>query len=177
MGEYGAGCRDGLGRTVSLRPIRPDDEAFLYEVYASTRLDELAVVDWDEAQKAAFLHMQFAAQHTYYQEHYVGADFLVILVDDHPAGRLYVARWDEEMCLMDIALLPAYRNAGIGSALLHALMAEAAQAGKPVRIHVEKQNPALRLYTRLGFRPIADRGVYWFLEWSPTPSPPGRAQG
>ena len=76
---------------------------------------------------------------------------------------------------MDIALLPAYRNAGIGSALLHALMAEAAQAGKPVRIHVEKQNPALRLYTRLGFVPIADRGVYWFLEWSP--SPVGRGQG
>jgi len=45
---------------------------------------------------------------------------------------------------------PAYRNAGIGSALLHAVMAEATQAGKPVRIHVETQNPALRLYTRLG---------------------------
>ena len=146
--------------TVHFRPIGPDDAAFLYEVYASTRLDELAVVDWDEAHKAAFLHRQFTAQHTYYQEHYAGADFLVILVDDCAAGRLYVARWNEEILIVDIALLPAYRNTGIGSTLLHTVMAEAAQAGTPVRIHVEKQSPALRLYTRLGFRPIADRGVY-----------------
>jgi len=66
---------EGVGRTstggrVSLRPIRPDDAAFLYEVYASTRTEELAVVDWDAAQKAAFLHQQYAAQHQFYQEHY-----------------------------------------------------------------------------------------------------------
>jgi hypothetical protein len=40
-----------------------------------------------------------------------------------------------------------------------------AAAGKPLRIHVERFNPALRLYERLGFRQIDDRGVYLFLEW------------
>ncbi|MGH2397294.1 MAG: GNAT family N-acetyltransferase, partial [bacterium] len=73
--------------------------------------------------------------------------------------------------LMDLALLPAYRGRGIGSSLLDALLAEGQRAGKPVTIHVEKLNRALRLYERLGFRRIADRGVYWFLEWRP-PSPP-----
>jgi hypothetical protein len=34
-----------------------------------------------------------------------------------------------------------------------------------VRIHVERQNPALALYERLGFRLLEDRGVYLFLEW------------
>jgi GNAT superfamily N-acetyltransferase len=157
--------------SITLRPIQPEDMAFLYEVYASTRQEEMAMVEWDEAQQTAFLQMQFAAQHQYYQENYTDAVFLVILLDNRPVGRLYVARWAEEIRLMDVALLPAYRGAGIGSGLLRALMAEATQAGKPLRIHVEKQNPALRLYERLGFRPIVDRGVYWFLEWSSSAQP------
>src|SRR5215470_16269967 len=95
--------------TVSFRPIRSDDAAFLYEVYASTRTEELAVVDWDEAQKAAFLHMQFAAQHQFYQERYTKTDFLIILRDAAPVGRLYIARWQDEIRIVDIALLPPYR--------------------------------------------------------------------
>ena len=153
--------------TVSFRPIRPDDEAFLYEVYASTRTEELALVDWDDTQKAAFLHMQFAAQHQFYQEHYTQTDFLIILRDTVPVGRLYIARWQDEILIVDITLLPPYRHAGIGSAILRDLLAEATAAHKPVRIHVEKFNPALRLYERLGFVPMADKGVYLFMEWSP----------
>jgi ribosomal protein S18 acetylase RimI-like enzyme len=67
---------------------------------------------------------------------------------------------------VDITLLPPYRQAGIGTAILRDILAEGTAAAKPVRIHVEKFNPALRLYTRLGFTPIADKGVYLFLEWT-----------
>jgi ribosomal protein S18 acetylase RimI-like enzyme len=154
-------------QSVTLRSIRSDDEAFLLKVYTSTRLDELAPLGWSTDQTAAFLTQQFTAQHTHYLTHYPDADFQVILLDGQPIGRLYVARLDDELRVIDIALLPAYRNAGIGSRLLKELLAEASAAGKPARIHVEKFNPALRLYERLGFAPIADRGVYWFMEWSP----------
>jgi len=167
MEEHGAIGRAGAGGRVSFRPIRPDDEAFLYEVYASTRTEELALVDWDEAQKAAFLHMQFAAQHQCSQERYTKTDFLLILRDAVPVGRLYIARWEDEIRMVDIALLPPYRNAGIGTTILRDILAEAAVAHKPVRIHVEQCNPALRLYERLGFAPIEDKGVYLFMEWSP----------
>jgi ribosomal protein S18 acetylase RimI-like enzyme len=155
------------------RPVTPEDEPFLCAVYGSTRVEELAQVDWDEEQKLAFVQMQFAAQHRYYQEHYADASFQVILCDGVPAGRLYVARWPAEIRIVDIALLPEYRGRGIGTHLLHALQAEAALAGKPLRIHVERFNPALRLYDRLGFREIADRGVYLFLEWTPDVQPIG----
>ena len=84
-----------------------------------------------------------------------------------PVGRLYVARWQDEIRIVDIALLPPYRNTGLGTTILRDLLAEAAVAHKPVRIHVEKFNPALRLYERLGFVPIADKGVYLFMEWTP----------
>jgi ribosomal protein S18 acetylase RimI-like enzyme len=150
--------------SVTLRHIRAGDEAFLYDVYASTRLQELLPLGWSADQQAAFLAQQFDAQHRYYQANYAGADFQIILLGDRPIGRLYVARGGDEVRIIDIALLPEYRNDGIGSRLLGDLLDEAARAGKPVRIHVEKFNPALRLYRRLGFAIVEDRGVYWFME-------------
>lgn len=152
---------------LALRPIMPDDGDFLYRVYASTREGELAVVDWGEAQKAAFLRQQFGAQSRYYSEQYAEAAFDVILSAGRPVGRLYVARWQEEIRIVDIALLPEHRGRGLGTRLLKDLVSESEESGKPLTIHVEKFNPALRLYERLGFRPTADKGVYLFMERAP----------
>ena len=154
-----------LPETIRLRPITHADEAFLYDLYASTREEELKVVDWTAEQKHAFLQMQFRAQHAYYQEHYAGSAFDVILAADVPAGRLYIARWPDEMRIIDIALLPAWRGHGLGSAILRTLQDEAAATGKALTIHVERMNPALRLYERLGFSVREDKGVYLFLDW------------
>ncbi|MAE65353.1 MAG: GNAT family N-acetyltransferase [Phycisphaeraceae bacterium] len=154
---------DGIG----FRPITPDDGAFLLEVYASTRSDEMALLDWSGREKQAFLEQQFNAQHTYYQEQFDGARFDVIERDGRPIGRLYVDRCDDVLHVIDIALLPAHRRRGIGGAIMSDLLAEAGAAGKPVRIHVERHNPAMRLYERLGFRPIGDTGVYLLMEWTP----------
>jgi len=152
---------------ITLRPIQPEDHAFLYRVYASTRMDELASLGWELAQVEGFLHMQCTAQHTYYQQQCPEAAFDIILLNDQPIGRLYVVRGEDEIQIVDIALLPEHRNRGIGSALLEGILAEAAAARKPVRIHVEKFNPALRLYQRLGFHQLHDTGVYFLMEWSP----------
>lgn len=154
---------------ITLRPITPEDEAFLCRVYASTREEELAVVPWDEAQKAAFLQMQFQAQHAFYAANYTRAQFDVILLDDVPVGRLYVDRREHEIRIVDIALLPDYRRQGIGTLLLQEILAEGAVRGVPVTIHVEMNNPALALYRRLGFRHAADHGLYYLLQWQSLP--------
>ncbi len=156
-----------MSAAITFRPVRPEDEAFLRRVYASTRAAEMALVDWGEAQKEAFLRMQFDAQRRYYQEHYASARFDVILRDGQPVGRLYVDRLEREINIIDIALLPEHRNAGIGGAILHDLMVEADAAGKPIRIYVERFNPALRLYQRLGFQIRGDTGVYYRMERPP----------
>ena len=147
----------------------PDDRAFLYRVYAGTRAAELALVDWDATQQAAFLEQQFSAQHEYYQAHYVGADFAVILRAGQPVGRLYVARWAQEIRIVDIALLAEHQGAGIGTQLLTALLAEGTQTQKLVSIHVEQFNPALRLYQRLGFIPVSLHGIYYLMHRLPPP--------
>ncbi len=152
---------------ITLRPITPQDDEFLYRLYASTREEELAQVGWTEAQKSAFLRMQFDAQTKQYTGNYPGAQLQIILCDGAPAGRLYVARWEKEIRIMDIALLPAYRGRGLGTTLLNQVLAEGQARGLPVTIHVERFNPARRLYTRLGFRQVQDRGVYLLLEWTP----------
>jgi ribosomal protein S18 acetylase RimI-like enzyme len=152
---------------VRLRPVCDDDKRFLARVYASTREDELALVHWSDAQKNAFLEMQFNAQHEHYQRHYTEADFQLILVDDQPAGRLYVARWNDEIRIVDIALLPEFRGHGIGSQLIMELLDEGSRSGKNVSIHVEVFNPAFRLYKRLGFEIVEDKGVYQLMEWRP----------
>jgi ribosomal protein S18 acetylase RimI-like enzyme len=156
-----------MDRGLALRPITDEDRDLLYRIYASTREDELAQVAWDEDQKAAFLHMQFEAQHHYYHANYPDAQFQVILLDHEPAGRLYLHRWPREIRIVDIALLPDYRHRGIGSALLGEILAEADRGGLAVTIHVECFNPALRLYERLGFRKVEDKGVYYFMERRP----------
>lgn len=155
---------------IHLRDIEPGDEPFLFEVYTSTRLDELAVTGWSELQIHAFLAQQFAAQHSHYQTHYADAQFSVIMDGDTPIGRLYVARWPREIRIVDIALLSEYRGRGVGAQLLREILAEGRASAKPVTIHVERMNPALRLYERLGFRETKDKGVYLLLTWIPDAS-------
>lgn len=149
------------------RSIREQDQEVLYQVYASTRTEELNQTDWDDRQKEQFLRMQFDAQHNYYQEHFGSAEFLLILDGADPIGRLYVDRRLDEIRIIDIALLPEQRGRGLGGTLMRDLLDEGQASGRPVRIHVEKFNPALRLYQRLGFRAIEDQGVYLFMEWVP----------
>jgi ribosomal protein S18 acetylase RimI-like enzyme len=154
-----------------LRPARASDRALLFQVYASTRADELAVVPWDEPTKQAFLAQQFEAQDVHYKRHYPDASFELIEVDGQPAGRLYVDRRDEEIRIIDIALLPPFRGRGIGGALLSELLDEADASGRKLSIHVERENRARMLYQRLGFTVAADDGgVYLLMERPPTSS-------
>jgi ribosomal protein S18 acetylase RimI-like enzyme len=125
-------------------------------------------VPWDDTQKAAFLRVQFDAQDAWWQENYAAASLDVIVVDGEPAGRLYVHRGRSEIRIVDIALLPEHRGNGIGTRLLEDLLAEGDAEAKSVTIHVERMNPALRLYERLGFTLAEDKGVYLFLERPPT---------
>jgi ribosomal protein S18 acetylase RimI-like enzyme len=148
------------------RPVTDDDLPFLERLYASTRVEELAPVPWPEETKAAFLAMQFRAQHAHYGRHYADADRFVIARADTAVGRLYVARWAREHRIVDIAFLPEHCGRGLGGALMRDLLDEAAACQKVVRIHVEKQNPAMRFYRRLGFRPVEDKGAHDLLEWA-----------
>jgi GNAT superfamily N-acetyltransferase len=153
---------------ITFRPQIESDGPFLAALYASTRAGEMAMVPWTDQQKWEFLEMQFRAQSMHYAAHYAGADFLVIERNSQAVGRIYIDRTAEEICLIDIALLPEQRGGGVGTALIRELLEEAEKGGQRVTIHVERFNPALNLYLRLGFQPVEETGVYYLMHWLPT---------
>jgi ribosomal protein S18 acetylase RimI-like enzyme len=152
---------------ISFRPETAEDEPFLYRLYVSTREPEMRMVPWPDEQKTTFLRQQFSAQTTHYKTHYAGADYSIILYDGKPAGRLYLHQKPDDLRIMEILLAPEYRGSGIGTTLLREILDRAAAGGHSVSIHVEQENPALRLYERLGFRQIDTFGVYLLMEWKP----------
>ena len=156
---------------IELLPATAEDLEFLYQVYASSREEELSVVPWSAAEKAAFLRSQFNLQHQQYHQHFTEARFDLICRDGVPLGRLYVDRGETIVTIIDNALLTEHRGQGIGGRLIREILEEAGAAGKRVRLHVELNNPVRRLYARLGFQRIADHGVYYQMEWVPQPSP------
>ncbi|ASF45788.1 GNAT family N-acetyltransferase [Methylovulum psychrotolerans] len=159
-------------QAITLRPETAADELLLRQIYAASRNEELASVPWTDAQKSAFLAMQFDLQRSHYRQHYPNADFLIVSQADKPIGRYYLHRGETDLLLIDIALLPPYRRQGIGSLLLYNLLAEAEEFNKPVQLHVEQFNPAQHLYLKLGFSVIEDKGVHRLMQWRPQASNP-----
>jgi GNAT superfamily N-acetyltransferase len=154
------------GAAVTLRPAGEGDRPFLLRVYASVREPELESAGIPPEQRAPFVAQQFEAQSLHY-ESYEDTSFDVVLIGGEPAGRLIVARWPAELRVVDVALLPEHRGRGVGEGLLRSLLQEADERGVKASIHVERFNPALRLYIRLGFRPVSETDVYLLLERPP----------
>ncbi len=152
--------------SITVRPAGPDDEVFLAQLFASTR-PEFSFLDLPESQKQFLMTMQLNAQRQQYDASYPEAESAIILLHGQPIGRMLVDRNEREFTLIDIALSPEHRNAGIGTNLIRELLNEASAARKPVRLHVAKSNPAQRLYQRLGFSLVADQSMYFEMIFEP----------
>jgi GNAT superfamily N-acetyltransferase len=158
------------GGTLKLRPVTQGDDAFLLSVYDSTRADELAQAEWQPGQREAFLKWQFDLQRREYDARFPDAEYYLILIDDHPAGRIWIGRDAEQIRLLDIALLPEFQNRGAGTLLIRQLIDEAITAKKRLRHMVfVLNNEAHRFYERLGFVIIEDLGAYKHMEWKAAP--------
>ncbi len=158
--------KDDLNLT--LRAVIKDDDPFLLGLYASTRAEELDQAEWQEGQREAFLRWQFDLQQREYSARFPEARYELVLIDEQPAGRIWVGEDDEQIRLLDIALLPQFQRRGAGTFLLKRLMDEAASAGKLLRHMVfVLNNDAHRFYERLGFVIIEDLGAYKHMEYRP----------
>jgi ribosomal protein S18 acetylase RimI-like enzyme len=149
-----------------LRETTPEDEQFLFDVYASTRQEELEGLGWDDNQKRDFIKMQFLAR----ERSYPRVDDRIIVLNGRPIGRMLVDRNDAEILLRDIALLTQYRNRGLGTILIYDLMKEASVSGKAIRLHVLATSAAVRLYDRLGFSKTGAEAAYLEMKWLPAAS-------
>lgn len=154
--------------SITVRPAADGDEALLREVYAGTRAEEMAIVPWSSEEKSAFLDMQFNAQRTSYESRFPDSEHSIVLAGGDPVGRIWIDRRDDEIRLIDIALLLRRQNEGIGTTLLKRLQADARDVSKPVRHSVHQTNTkALRFYERLGFTFVEKFGTHVLMEWVP----------
>lgn len=153
-----------------LRPATPADLDFERALYASTRAAELDAWGWPAAQREAFLDLQFRAQ----QASFAGRTVRIAEVDGHPAGRLVTDTDSDTVHLVDIAVLPAFQGAGLGTALLRQLQDEAP------RIHLEARRDDPRLldwYTTRGFRIDGRDTLHAHLSWAAGPDRRGVLTG
>ena len=154
---------------ITLRPVKAADERFLLRVYAGTREQERHVARWEDEEWGAFVRMQYEAQRRHYQSHFPDAEHRIVLRDGEPVGRIWVLRAEDEIRLLDIAILPEHQGRGIGTHLIRSLQTDARAACVPLRHSVELDNRGARhLYERLGFAAIETHGLHTLMEWDPS---------
>jgi Acetyltransferases len=150
---------------ISLRPVTPEDESLLFTIYCSGRAEEMASVPWTDAQREAFLRLQFNAQTNYYRDYYAGSEHSIILFNGIEVGRIQVVQDETQIHILDITVLTQYRGQGIGTPIIKSIMDRAAASSLPVIIYVETFNPSASLFRRLGFIVKDDDNLNFLFEW------------
>lgn len=153
---------------LNVRAAVDGDLPFFNLLYASTRQEEIAQTGWPAEMQARFLAEQFELQLVHYARFRPNAQRMVIERDGVPVGRLEIDSTADRLHIVDISLTPQSRGGGIGTAILTDLQRLAEEGGRKVSIFVEKFNPAMNLYRRLGFVPVREEGAYDFMEWTPS---------
>ena len=152
--------------TIDFRIIEDSDDSFLRQVYVHSRDREFQYSLWTAEQKSSFLDSQFNLQNHHYKVSNPGAASHIITLGGQNIGRLIVDRTGDDMKIMDLQILPAFRGQGIGTSILKALINEAATSNTSARLHVEHENiEAQKLYYRLGFRQMDTSGPYIEMQW------------
>jgi ribosomal protein S18 acetylase RimI-like enzyme len=147
---------------LALRVACQEDESFLFNLFCSIREPDFAFLG--ELERKKIMEFQFAAQQRHYQANMPEAEHLIVLQDGRPIGRMTLVRRKNELHLAEIALLPEYRNQGIGSVLMEKLIKAEAEQGHEIKLQVYKQSAAVHLYERLGFAIAKDDGAYLLME-------------
>lgn len=154
----------GLG----LRPMRSTDSAFMESLYKSTR-DDLRMLDAEEDFIEEFIDLQRRAQTQGYGDMFPNAMYFVVEYHGEPIGRVVLDFGQNEIRVMDIALIPAARGKGYGGHVLQAVQMVAGKAMAPVSLTVRFDHlRAKQLYARLGFAVEEAQIPYERMVWYPS---------
>lgn len=142
----------------SLRTVSDADYLWLWSLKRETMrvYVEQTWGKWDDEAQAERFRRNFQPDHVQ-----------VIVLDGQDAGLLHVVRSAEEIRLVNIQVSPEFQNRGLGTAVMHGLLAEARGAGLPLCLQVLKVNPARRLYERIGFAVAGETETHYQMRWTP----------
>lgn len=139
------------------RPARRADHAFAYSLYAASAKPLLSAMGlWNEAEISQRFSRSYVARHA--RILCIGADTI---------GWIQVSRMAQGFHLHQLHLVENQRNRGIGTRLIVALQETARSENCPVTLNMIKGNPALSLYTRLGFIRTGEDESRLHMAWRP----------
>ena len=98
----------------------------------------------------------------------------VIESDGQAIGVIKVLQDGTTWTLEQFQVAPEFQGRGLGTTVLRALIEDARRSGALLRLSVLKQNPAARLYARLGFRTLAESANAYKMTFIETESPSAR---
>ncbi len=144
-----------------------EDNEFLFEVYASSRMNELNEWPWNEEQKKQFMQMQYHCQQISYKQKYPHLETSILVSHKEKIGRLLLADLRDTLVIVDLTILPHFQGAGMGTKILLECQKRAQQHDKTVQLSVFRSNErAKSLYEQLGFKQIECSDMYIFMEWT-----------
>jgi len=168
---------------ITLQPEAQTPEAgsLAYRLFALDKLAELAAIGLPQPQAEALVQMQWRGRALTYANQYPGAeDWTISLEDGTPVGRYLLQKIPQGLRMVDFAILPEWREQGIGTHVLQKLIHNTSTNGEVFSLRVEKNNRALNLYKRLGFTIVSGDEISFEMEWKPErttgPSPISDAQ-
>ena len=138
----------GHARRFQLRDARDSDLPFVEALYLGTMeplLSELG--EWDRGKFSKRIRASFKA-----------LESQVIIVDGREIGFLQVTDTADDLNIAQVHLVDDYRGQGIGTEIFTDLIVRAKRDGKTISLSVPRNNPAVALYQRLGFRISRDDG-------------------
>jgi ribosomal protein S18 acetylase RimI-like enzyme len=155
---------------ITLRPTKETDAPFLRQLFESWKADDFGLTKLDPVSFAMLIDIQWLAHSRSGAATRPGAESRIVVVDGQDAGHLVVERSPGLIHLSEIALLPDWRNRGLGQILVKQLQDEARASGAEIRLHVARHNPAQRFYGRLNFTPVENHGAQLPMVWRHQPA-------
>lgn len=137
---------------ISLRRKEENDFTFIKRLYAEVKSLELNAGQWPVELRTQIIDMQFAAHELHYTNNLLNCEDSIILFENNPVGRLILGRSEKFINIADIILLPEFQRKGIGNFIIQIVIDDANKSGKTVTLNVSKNNRAINLYSRLGFK-------------------------
>jgi ribosomal protein S18 acetylase RimI-like enzyme len=160
-----------LTEDLALRHVQAQDQAFIDDLYATTR-EDLQALGCEASALTQLIRMQQQLQTMGYQQMYPQATYWLLTQHTQPIGRLVINQTPSEIRLVDWALVPQARGQGVGLLLLHKLQEMASQEACALHLSVRKDNSAAhRLYYRAGFSTWREDALFEHRQWLPAQSP------
>ncbi len=156
-----------------LRKRKGHDANFILTLFCEVKATELYADSWPQQIRERLVAQQFTAFEQSVQNRYPSSEDYIIVHDSERVGRLQINNDVQSIRVINLSLLPAYRNKGIGADILKGIIREADSTGREVLFEVDKVNPAATLYRRLGFEACKEDALKYVMRYAPSPGRSG----